>query len=154
MKYRLRRADGVYRWVEGRAEPMRDQSGRIIQWYGLAHDIDDQVKAEEALRRSLRQHRQLIDAVPTQIWSLKPDGEPAYMNKTMLDYMGMKVEDYDRKKGLPNALRTIHPEDQPSVMAGILQFSQYGRAVRASVAQPPLGWRIPLDQRARNAASR
>jgi PAS domain S-box-containing protein len=126
MKYRLRRADGVYRWVEGRAEPMRDQSGRIIQWYGLAHDVDDQVRAEEALRRSLRQHRQLIDAVPTQIWSLKPDGEPAYMNKTMLDYMGMKVEDYDRKKGLPDALRTIHPEDRPSVMAGILNSLSTG----------------------------
>jgi len=30
-----------------RAEPMRDQNGRIVQWYGLCHDIDDQVHAEE-----------------------------------------------------------------------------------------------------------
>jgi PAS domain S-box-containing protein len=119
-RYRQRRSNGSHRWVEGRAEPLRDDSGNILQWYGVSVDIDDQVKTEEALRRSLRQHRQLIDAVPTQIWSLKPNGEPAYMNKTMLDYMGMKVEDYDREKGLPNALRTIHPEDQPSVMAGIL----------------------------------
>jgi signal transduction histidine kinase len=29
---------------------MRDQSGHIVQWYGLAHDIDDQIRAEHALR--------------------------------------------------------------------------------------------------------
>lgn len=52
MRYRLRRADGVHRWMSGRAEPMRDEGGHIIQWYGLAHDIDDQMRAEEALRRA------------------------------------------------------------------------------------------------------
>jgi hypothetical protein len=52
MRYRARRYDGVYRWVDGRIEPMRDQDGCILQWYGLAHDIDDQVHAEEALRRA------------------------------------------------------------------------------------------------------
>lgn len=52
MRHRLRRADGVYRWMSSRAEPMRDEGGRIVQWYGLCHDIDDQVHAEEALRRA------------------------------------------------------------------------------------------------------
>src|SRR5262245_10472843 len=42
MRYRLRRADGVYRWMSSRAGPMRDQDGRIVQWHGLCHDIDDQ----------------------------------------------------------------------------------------------------------------
>jgi PAS domain S-box-containing protein len=50
MRYRLRCADGVYRWMSSRADPMRDQNGRIVQWYGLCHDIDDQMHAEEALR--------------------------------------------------------------------------------------------------------
>jgi PAS domain S-box-containing protein len=52
LNYRLRRADGVYRWMSGRGEPLRDEGGRILQWYGLCHDIDDQVHAEEALRRA------------------------------------------------------------------------------------------------------
>jgi PAS domain S-box-containing protein len=52
MKYRLRRFDGAYRWMSGRAEPLRDDSGQIVQWFGLCHDIDDQVRAEEALRRA------------------------------------------------------------------------------------------------------
>ena len=44
--------DGIYRWMSGRAEPMRDEDGRIVQWFGLCHDIDDQMHAEEALRRT------------------------------------------------------------------------------------------------------
>jgi PAS domain S-box-containing protein len=52
MRYRLRRVDGVYRWMSSRAEPKRDQGGRIVHWYGLCHDIDDQMHAEEALRRA------------------------------------------------------------------------------------------------------
>src|SRR6266853_685838 len=47
---RLRGADGSYRWSQARAEPMRDEAGRIVHWYGVAVDIDDRKRAEEALR--------------------------------------------------------------------------------------------------------
>ncbi|MGO8227199.1 PAS domain-containing protein, partial [Rhizobium ruizarguesonis] len=73
-RYRLRSADGIYRWMSSRAEPMRDQAGRIVQWYGLCHDIDEQVHAEDAVRRSQQQLQQIIDAVPVRIWSVEPDG--------------------------------------------------------------------------------
>jgi PAS domain S-box-containing protein len=49
-EHRLRRSDGEYRWHQARGEPLRDQQGRIIQWYGLSVDIDDRKKAEEQLR--------------------------------------------------------------------------------------------------------
>jgi PAS domain S-box-containing protein len=55
MKYRLRRADGVYRWIETRAEPVRNQDGTIAQWYSISIDVDDEVRAqqaEEALRET------------------------------------------------------------------------------------------------------
>jgi PAS domain-containing protein len=111
--YRLRRADGVYRWVEGSAEPLLDESGRILQWYGLSHDIDDQLRVEEALRRSERQLQQLIDTVPVQIWCVTPGGEPAYINKTMMDYIGLKLEDFDAEQGLAGAIQAIvHPDDR------------------------------------------
>src|SRR5262245_14198919 len=35
---RLRRHDGVYRWFLIRAEPFRDESGKIIRWYGTSTD--------------------------------------------------------------------------------------------------------------------
>ena len=51
IEYRLRRHDGVYRWVLGRAAPMRDADGRPQRWFGTCTDIDDQVRARELLTR-------------------------------------------------------------------------------------------------------
>jgi PAS domain S-box-containing protein len=48
--HRLRRADGEYRWYHARGEPLRDEQGRIIQWYGLSIDIDEGKRAEDQLR--------------------------------------------------------------------------------------------------------
>ncbi len=62
MRYRLLRADGMYRWMSGRAEPMRDQDGKIVQWFGLCHDIEDQVQATAALRRSAEKLAQATQA--------------------------------------------------------------------------------------------
>jgi PAS domain S-box-containing protein len=49
---RLRRFDGIYRWFLFRANPLRDESGNIIKWYGTHTDIDDRKRAEEALDKA------------------------------------------------------------------------------------------------------
>lgn len=49
---RLRRADGVYRWVLHRKVPLRDEQGNIVKWYGSSIDIENRKQAEEALRQS------------------------------------------------------------------------------------------------------
>ncbi|BCP55571.1 hypothetical protein K32_41880 [Kaistia sp. 32K] len=49
-KGRLRRKDGEFRWIDSRVEPLRDESGTILRWYGVNIDIDDEVRAQEALR--------------------------------------------------------------------------------------------------------
>jgi PAS domain S-box-containing protein len=50
--HRMRRFDGQYRWVETRASAMRDGNNEIVQWNGVCLDIDDQVRAEDELRRA------------------------------------------------------------------------------------------------------
>jgi PAS domain S-box-containing protein len=50
IEHRLRRADGEYRWFFFRRVPLRDENGQVIRWYGAAHDIDDQKRAERALQ--------------------------------------------------------------------------------------------------------
>src|SRR5262249_58409434 len=46
------RADGEYRWLLIRAVPLRDETGKIIKWYGASADIEDRKRAEETLRKS------------------------------------------------------------------------------------------------------
>jgi PAS domain S-box-containing protein len=125
MRYRLRRADGVYRWMSSRAEPMRDQDGRIVHWYGLCHDIDDQMHAEDALRRSERQLQQMIDAVPVSIWCLTPEGTPSYFNKRVMDQIGSTVDDLtasDRSV----FLASVHPDDRPTVQPALTHSLETG----------------------------
>jgi len=47
--HRYRCADGEYRWHHSMGEPLRDPHGKIIQWYGLAIDIDERKRAEDYL---------------------------------------------------------------------------------------------------------
>ncbi len=41
MEFRIRRADGVYRWFMTQAVPLRDKAGNIVKWFGSNTDIDD-----------------------------------------------------------------------------------------------------------------
>ena len=49
LEARLRRFDGVYRWFLFRAEPLLDETGNIVKWYGTNTDIDDYKWAEAVL---------------------------------------------------------------------------------------------------------
>jgi PAS domain S-box-containing protein len=49
---RLRRHDGEYRWFLMRANPLRDEKGDIVKWYGIKTDIEDRKRAEVELRRA------------------------------------------------------------------------------------------------------
>ena len=61
--YRVCRAsDGIYRWFQGSGVPVRDETGRIIEWLGTATDIDDQVRAREVLARGREELERLVAA--------------------------------------------------------------------------------------------
>ncbi|GIL38090.1 histidine kinase [Rhodospirillales bacterium TMPK1] len=49
---RMRRHDGVYRWFHSRGHPIYDDRGEVTRWVGVDADIDDIVRAREALTRS------------------------------------------------------------------------------------------------------
>ena len=130
MRYRLRRADGVYRWMSSRAEPMRDPGGHIVQWYGLCHDIDDQMHAEEALRQSERQLQQMIDAVPIRIWSVTSMDGPVYFNKRYQDHFRAVIADFEaiEEPRIETLLQElIYPEDAPEVQRTLLNCFESGR---------------------------
>jgi formate hydrogenlyase transcriptional activator len=90
---RIRRHDGVFRWFLMRVEPLRDETGKIVRWYGTQTDIDALKQIEEKLREEDRELRRITDAIPQTIVVLDPSGVPVYANQAMLDYTGLSAED-------------------------------------------------------------
>ena len=52
IEYRLRHRDGDYRWVLGRALPIRDATGAIVRWMGTCTEIHEQKLVQEAFARN------------------------------------------------------------------------------------------------------
>jgi PAS domain S-box-containing protein len=73
LEARLRRFDGEYRWFLFQAEPLRDQSGNIVKWYGSSTDIEDRKRAEEALRESEQRFRDYAETASDWFWETGPD---------------------------------------------------------------------------------
>lgn len=63
VQYRLRGKDGAYRWFLGRANPIRDDKGTIVKWFGTCTDIEDQKANEQILEEQILERTlQLADA--------------------------------------------------------------------------------------------
>ncbi|CBQ73670.1 related to histidine kinase (C-terminal fragment), partial [Sporisorium reilianum SRZ2] len=72
--YRCKRYDGVWKWMLGRALPVRDPStGKITKWYGSCTDCDSEVKALEISRKSQAQLTSVINHAHVTIWAIDRD---------------------------------------------------------------------------------
>lgn len=60
-EYRLRGADGLYRWFRARAVPLRDPQGTILKWYGTCADIHDRKILEQSIRDSAAELERKVD---------------------------------------------------------------------------------------------
>jgi hypothetical protein len=103
-----RAADGQYRWFLVRAVPLRDETGNILKWYGVLTDIEDRRQAEQALRRSETELRQLIDAIPQQVFVFDAAWNPLFANQRDREYTGLAPEEAQLKDAVA---RIFHPED-------------------------------------------
>lgn len=106
---RLRRFDGEYRWLLFRTSPLRDESGRIVKWYGTNTDIDDRKRAEEELRRS--------EAMLTEGERLNSSGSFCWRPGTreiMFSEQARRMFEFDRETRVTLGLLAsrVHPEDQ------------------------------------------
>ena len=102
--HRVRRFDGVYRWVHVRGEPLVDDQGRIVRWYYVFTDIDDQRRAEQALRESEQHLRLVVETIPAQVARSTAQGRLEYVNRRVVDYLGKELGEI--------GIRALHPDDR------------------------------------------
>jgi PAS domain S-box-containing protein len=102
---RLLRNDAQSRWFLIRANPLRDERGRVLRWYLAGTDIEERKAAERELR-------QLIDVVPQYMCVDGTDGNVLYANDRLLDYFGITLEEAQANNF---RARVFHPEDMDRV---------------------------------------
>ena len=109
---RIRRFDGSYRWFLMRANPLRDESGNILKWYGTCIDIDDRKRGEETLRAREISWRQIVDNIPGLVATMGAMGEVEFLNRQTLEYFGKTDKDL-KHWALTDA---VHPDDLPRII--------------------------------------
>jgi len=114
IEHRIRRADGVYRWFQTRALPVRDTDDWILGWYVLLTDIDERKRAEEKLRRSEWNLLEAQRLGHSGSWSIDIASGTVTASPEMIRSVGFKPnEDYSRNDSYFNKM---HPEDQKRVL--------------------------------------
>jgi PAS domain S-box-containing protein len=90
-------------------------------------DLTDQKRAEGKSRESELKLRQIIETMPSMVWSAAPDGELTHVNQRILDYGGMRFEDF-----LNHGWKEfVHPEDFPETATAFYQAIQTGQPYQA-----------------------
>jgi PAS domain S-box-containing protein len=90
-------------------------------------DLTERNRAEGALRESEYKLRQIIETVPSLLWSTDPAGEPTQLSQRMVDYSGMQFEEF--LHGGWEAF--IHPDDFPETARAFYQAIQTGTSYQA-----------------------
>jgi PAS domain S-box-containing protein len=109
---RIRRFDGSYRWFLIRGNPLKDEGGNILKWYGTCVDIEDRKRGEEGLRTRELSWRQIVDNIPGLVCTTSAMGEVEFLNRQTLEYFGKTTEEL-RDWALIDA---VHPDDLPHVI--------------------------------------
>ena len=107
----VRKDNGEVRYVHEKCQHVRDAQGRIVLSLGMVHDITDRKLAEDALRESERQFRDLADSMPQLVWTADADGAITYVNRQLHSQLGVSGE-------VPLGdrwLQLVHPEDRERI---------------------------------------
>ena len=92
-EHRCRRADGVYRWFQNSAHPMRDTEGKITRWYCLITDIDDRKRAEDELKRSEARYWVVVETASDAVISIDESGAIILANPATQRIFGYNPEE-------------------------------------------------------------
>ncbi|MFM0204516.1 PAS domain-containing protein [Paraburkholderia fungorum] len=112
---RMQHYDGAYRWQHLVAEPFYDD-GVVVNWYLVGIEVDDTVKAQEAVKKSEREARELLDRLPGRC-ATRTTADFDFVNRRILEETGTTPEELQRL----GFLHFIHPDDKERIRQGYLR---------------------------------
>ncbi|WP_076072883.1 PAS domain S-box protein [Sphingomonas montana] len=115
--YRLRRADGQYRWAIDAAAPRFDADGVWLGYVGSVIDIDERREAEQALRDSEAYVRLLLDSTAEGFYAVDTEGRTTLCNPAFLSMLGFDSESAVIGERLHDIIHHHHADGRPYPVA-------------------------------------
>jgi PAS domain S-box-containing protein len=128
MTFPMRGADGEFRPFFTRMAPLRDASGRIVQWFGTNTDVSSLERAEKAVRESEERLREGLVAANMAVWDWDLASWNIKFSANVSDVFGLAW------KNMSEVVDTIHPDDLPplreKVERAISEHGHYESTIR------------------------
>ena len=99
--------DGQRKTIQNSAAPIQNAVGKIVGAVIVNEDVTERVRAEDAVRKSQEQLRNVIDTIPVIAFISMPDGSNDFTNRSWQKYTGLSAKD-TAGWGWES---TLHPDD-------------------------------------------
>ncbi|HUI14765.1 MAG TPA: PAS domain S-box protein, partial [Xanthobacteraceae bacterium] len=93
LEARIRGKDGQYRWFLIQDNPLCDEQGRVLHWYGTRTDIENRKRAEAALRESEEQWKAVFENNPIMYFMVGETGTILSVNPFGAEQLGYKANE-------------------------------------------------------------
>lgn len=129
-RYRIRLADGSYRWFRARVSARHGADGGVTAWYGTLEDIHEKVVAERLLQESEERYRLASLATNDIIWDLDFETNHILWNSAATVVLGYPAD----KDGVSVSwwMEKVHPEDREKLMDELTQVLKARQSLWAS----------------------
>jgi len=114
LEFRILLPGGTLKWIHTVGHPVLNASGDLVQFVGSSTDITERIRAEENIRQSEKELRQVLEIVPQHISVLGTDGSRLYTNQAGLNYSGITLEQWRSC----DFSRLFHPDDCERMTSG------------------------------------
>jgi len=109
--YRVRQANGEFRWVRIRGKHVRDTNGRAIRWAGSVSDIDVQTRTAEALRSSEERYQLAVEGSNEGLWDWDLVSDTLFLSPRAQHILGFEADEPVQPRRAWNERGIYHPDD-------------------------------------------
>ncbi|MDQ3074225.1 MAG: PAS domain S-box protein [Pseudomonadota bacterium] len=129
MTFPLRGANGEYRRFLTRVDPIRDDRGHVLRWFGTNADVEEQTAAEEALSASRAYLKLLLDSADEAFYATDGEGVTTLCNAAFLRLTGFESEADAVGRKLHDLIHHSRPDGSPypKELCPIYQCATHGK---------------------------
>jgi PAS domain S-box-containing protein len=109
LAFRLTGRRGTRRWIETNATPLRNEHGEVIALLGVARDVTERKRAEQAIREQTEILQTVFDQIPVLIEFHDSEGNVQRINRELERTLGWSLEEMQRH---PDIMAALYPDPE------------------------------------------